>query len=115
MNERIDSILEHMLEDAQDVVAFASDAGSYYAFSQDVKTRKAIVMSLLNIGELVNHLPIDFTDTYPELPWKKMIGMRNLAAHGYHTMHLDVIWDTTQTTVPELLVFLKTLLPFDNR
>ena len=107
MNERTETILEHMLEDAQDVVEFTKDIGTFEAFSQDMKTRKAVVMSLLNIGELANHLPPDFKESYPDLPWRKMIGMRNLAAHGYHTLHLDVIWNTSKTTVVDLLVFLQ--------
>jgi len=107
MKERTEVVLEHMLENAQDVVKFAEEAGSFKVFSEDVKTRKAIIMSLLNIGELANHLPKDFTDAYPDLPWRKMIGMRNLVAHGYHTLHLDVVWDTAQTTVLDLLKFLQ--------
>ena len=114
MNERIEMILEHMLEDAQDIIAFAKEAGSFEVFSKDMKTRKAVVMSLLNIGELANHLPHDYIVAYPEIPWKRMIGMRNFAAHGYHNMSLDIIWETTQIFVPELLAFLKTQLA-DNK
>ena len=110
MNERTKVILEHMLENARDVVIFAEEAGSFKEFSEDVKTRKAIIMSLLNIGELANHLPKDFMDAHPDIPWRKMIGMRNLVAHGYHTLHLNVVWDTTQTTVFDLSEFLQECL-----
>ncbi len=111
MNERTDLILEHMLEDAQDVVDFTARAGSFDVFSQDTMIRKAIVMSLLNIGELANHLPAEYTSAHQEIPWKRMIGMRNFAAHGYHTMSLRAIWDTAQSSVPSLLAFLRTQLP----
>ncbi len=113
MNERVDLILEHMLEDAQDVVDFAGRAGSFEAFSEDTMIRKAIVMSLLNIGELAHHLPVEYTGAHRDIPWKNMIGMRNFAAHGYHTMSLRAIWDTAQTSVPVLLDFLRTQLPSD--
>ena len=107
MNERIEMILEHMLEDAQDIMAFVEEAKSFEVFSQDTKTRKAIVMSLLNIGELANHLPLSFTVAHPSIPWRKMIGMRNFAAHGYHSMNLRIVWNTAETLVPELLEFLE--------
>ena len=110
MNERIRGILEHMLEDTQDVVSFTERVGSYESFCKDTMVRKAVVMSLLNIGELANHLPAEYTETHTEMPWKRMIGMRNLAAHGYHTMSLNIIWDTTQIFIPELLKFLQTQL-----
>ena len=106
MNERVKSILEHMLEDAQDAVTFANELGSLDKLVKDVKTRKAIVMSLLNIGELVNQLPSEYKVANSEIPWKNIIGMRNYAAHGYHTMNYETIWATTQSSVPVLLAFL---------
>ena len=114
MNERVRTILEHMLEDAQDVVTFASDSGSYDAFANDAKTRKAIVMSLLNIGELASQLPSEYKAVHPQIPWKNMIGMRNFAAHGYHMMSLRTVWETTQTPVPELLAFLQSQMSLDT-
>ena len=107
INERIQSILEHMLEDARDVLAFTEEAGSFELFCQDIKARKAVVMSLLNIGELANHLPVDYRNKNTQIPWHRMIGMRNLAAHGYHKMRLETIWETAQTFIPELLAFLR--------
>ena len=106
MNTRVRTILEHMLEDANDAISFANEAGSLEKFTSDVKTRKAVVMSLLNIGELANHLPLDFTKNYNVLPWREMIGMRNLAAHGYHIMNFDVIWGTVKNSLPPLVKFL---------
>jgi uncharacterized protein with HEPN domain len=107
MNERVENILEHMLEDAQDVVALVEEAGSFEVFAQDMKLRKAVVMSLLNIGELASQLPFEYKSAHPEIPWKRMVGMRNFAAHRYHTMNLSTVWTTAQTSVPALLTFLK--------
>lgn len=106
MNTRVKAILEHMLDDANDAISFANEIGSLENFTKDAKTRKAVVMSLLNIGELANHLPSDFTQKYDKLPWRDMIGMRNLAAHGYHIMNFDVIWGTVKNSLPSLAEFL---------
>jgi len=108
MNEKTETILEHMLEDAKDVVAFCEKARSFEDFCQDAMIRKATVMSLLNIGELTSHLPEEYKNAHPEIPWKSMTGMRNFAAHGYHTMNLDTVWNTAQVSVPVLLEFLST-------
>jgi uncharacterized protein with HEPN domain len=32
-----------------------------------------------------------------------MRGMRNRIAHGYFAINLDVVWDTVQTALPDLL------------
>jgi uncharacterized protein with HEPN domain len=92
------------------VIAFVEKAGSLESFRRDALLHKATVMSLLNIGELANHLPGCFTEAHPKIPWKAMIGMRNLAAHGYHVMNFDIVWATAQTSVPELLEFLQSQL-----
>ena len=33
--------------------------------------------------------------------------MRNRIAHGYFDINLDVVWDTLQTALPELLQHLR--------
>jgi uncharacterized protein with HEPN domain len=35
--------------------------------------------------------------------WRGMRGMRNRIAHGYFDINLDVVWETVQTALPELL------------
>src|ERR1700722_313777 len=43
----------------------------------------------------------EFIAGNPEIPWRGMRGMRNRVAHGYFDVHLDVVWDTTQTALPD--------------
>ena len=45
----------------------------------------------------------EFAERHPEVPWRSMRGMRNRIAHGYFDINLDVVWDTVQTALPELL------------
>jgi uncharacterized protein with HEPN domain len=110
MNDRVQGILEHMLEDAQDIASIVAQVGSFEALFCTMMARKAVVMSLLNIGELANHLPVDFTMAYPAIPWRSMIGLRNIAAHGYHQMSKEAIWNTVTVSIPELIAFLETVL-----
>lgn len=107
MNERVKSILEHMLEDAKDIIAFSQAAGSLTELRKSSLIKKGIVMSLLNIGELASKLPSEFTDEHSQIPWRPMVGMRNFAAHGYHIMNLEIVWDTAQTSIPELIDFIE--------
>jgi len=110
MNTRVKSILEHMLEDANDAILFINETKTLENFIKDKKTCKAVIMSLLNIGELANHLPADFTQNHKDLPWRDMINMRNLAAHGYHVMNFDIIWNTAKNSLPPLVKFLTVQL-----
>ncbi|WP_455930060.1 HepT-like ribonuclease domain-containing protein [Pseudomonas fluorescens] len=63
-------------------------------------------MSLIIIGEastkIMDQHP-DFAASHPQIPWRSMRGMRNRIAHGYFDINLDVVWDTIQEALPDLL------------
>ena len=112
MNSRERSILEHMLEDTQDAINFANVAGSIDVFSSNKMICKAVVMSILNIGELTKHLSYDYKAAHSEIPWKNISGMRDVAAHGYHTMNHMIIWDVVKNYLPGLASFLHDQLGY---
>jgi len=63
-------------------------------------------MSLIIIGEAATKVMegyVAFTEAHPQVPWRSMRGMRNHIAHGYFDINLDVVWETVQTALPELL------------
>ncbi len=45
----------------------------------------------------------EFTQIHAQVPWRSMRGMRNRIAHGYFDINLDIVWETVQTALPELL------------
>lgn len=63
-------------------------------------------MSVINLGELTKRLPDDYKRHHIGIPWRKIAGMRDLAAHGYHTMDYEIIWSVAQESIPELLAFI---------
>ncbi|MBO4853457.1 MAG: DUF86 domain-containing protein [Schwartzia sp.] len=76
--------------------------------------QNAISMPLLSIGELANHLSKEFTDAHRKIPWREIVDMRNLFAHGYHTMEPQTIWDTAVSDVPQLNEFCRSVLEKEN-
>lgn len=71
------------------------------AFEADVKTVNAVVRSLEIIGEAARALPPWLTQKYPEA-WSDMIAMRNVLAHGYWSVDLDIVWSTAVDDLPRL-------------
>lgn len=72
-------------------------------FQEDKRTQQAVIMSLIIIGEAATKVMdgfAEFAQAHVEVPWR---GMRNRIAHGYFDINLDVVWDTVQTALPELL------------
>ena len=78
MSIRVQNILEHMLEDVLDAMRFAKEVGNVDDFSSNKLYRKAVIMSILNIGELAKSLPPEFKIVHNEIPWKKISGMRDV-------------------------------------
>ena len=102
---RLPDYLDHMRQAATDACGFVEGLGKV-DFLEDKRTQQAVIMSLIIIGEAATKAMAsyaEFTQTHPEVPWRGMRGMRNRIAHGYFDINLDVVWETVQTALPELL------------
>jgi len=106
MNEnRLPDYLDHMLEAAQQACSYAEGLRKK-DFIADKRTQQAVILNLVIIGEAATKLLKDyskFLDQHPDVPWRSMKGMRNRIAHGYFDIDLDVVWETMQTALPQLL------------
>lgn len=71
-------------------------------FADDVMVRSAVAYQLVIIGEAVGHLSQALRDRYPEVPWKAIKGLRNIAAHEYHRVDHQTVWAAAAFEVPRL-------------
>lgn len=69
---------------------------------RDTLFRLAAERAVEVIGEAANRLPEELRDKHPEVPWHRVIGMRNWLAHGYDAVDLDVLWDVLARRLDEL-------------
>lgn len=102
---RLPDYIDHMQQAATDACSFV-DGLDQADFLDDKRTQQAVIMSLIIIGEAATKVMdgyAEFTQAHPEVPWRSMRGMRNRIAHGYFDINLDVVWETVQTALPELL------------
>ena len=83
---------------------------SYESFIADEEKKRAISMTLINIGELARVLTDDLKNKATDIPFKEITATRNIAAHGYHALNFDYIWDTVKTDIPDLEKKVKALL-----
>ena len=114
MNEnRLADYLDHMQQAATDAFTFVHGMAQD-DFRQDRRTQQAVIMSLIIVGEaatkVMDGYP-EFAKTHAQVPWRSMRGMRNRIAHGYFDINLDVVWDTVQTALPQLLEQLASVRP----
>lgn len=102
---RLPDYLDHIQQAAADARYFVEGLDKD-DFLEDKRTQKAVIMSLIIIGEAATKVMdgyAEFTQTHTEVPWRSMRNMRNRMAHGYFDINLDVVWETVQEWLPELL------------
>ncbi|MGC2211080.1 MAG: DUF86 domain-containing protein [Candidatus Korobacteraceae bacterium] len=102
---RLSDYLDHMQQAATDACAFVKGLDKA-DFLEDKRTQQAVIMSLIIIGEAATKVMdgyAEFTQAHAQVPWRGMRGMRNRITHGYFDINLNVVWDTVQTALPELL------------
>jgi uncharacterized protein with HEPN domain len=102
---RLSDYLDHMQQAATDACSFVEGLVKE-DFLEDKRTQQAVIMSLIIIGEAATKVIdgyAEFAQVHVKVPWHNMRGMRNRIAHGYFDINLDVVWDTVQAALPELL------------
>ena len=68
------------------------------------KTVYSVVRAIEIIGEATKNIPKQIKKKYPEVPWKKMAGMRDRLVHEYFGIDLEILWGTAKEDVPQLRV-----------
>ncbi len=62
-------------------------------------------------GEAAARVSAEFRAAHPEVPWRAIIGQRNVLAHKYGEIEQDRIWTVATTDIPHLIGQLEPLIP----
>jgi len=80
-------------------------------FNADPLLQDGIVHQIQIVGEAAGRITEELRDAHPEIPWRRVIGMRHWLVHGYRNLDLDRVWDTAQNWLPPLIAALELLVP----
>ena len=83
-------------------------------FCEDALRQAAVVREFEIIGEAAKRVSDGFRDAHPEIPWKRMAGMRDILIHAYDHVDVDEVWYVAQTSVPELIRLIEPLVPAEG-
>lgn len=81
-----------------DMVTYAQYARAHVrgfdraAFEADLKTVHAVTRCIEIIGEAAGRVPDDVRRRAADVPWRQIIATRNVLAHGYGQVSLDILW-----------------------
>ena len=58
--------------------------------------KRAISMTVINVGELIKVVTDDMRQAHPEVPWKAAAGLRDITAHRYQTLRMEDVYVTAK-------------------
>ncbi|MBW4690569.1 MAG: DUF86 domain-containing protein [Lyngbya sp. HA4199-MV5] len=80
------------------------------AFEQSELIQVWMVRHLEIIGEAARVLSDRLKAQHPEVPWRKIAGLRNIAVHEYFRVELSIVWDIIQNDLTELKAQIEAVL-----
>jgi uncharacterized protein with HEPN domain len=104
--------LRDILECIEEILEFTAGM-TEETFEADAKTCKAVLADFAILGEAAAHLPTEVIETYPDVPWASMRGMRNLVVHAYFHVEATIVWQTVREDLPALATRIRRVLDAD--
>lgn len=71
-------------------------------FEHDKKLQDAVIRRIEIIGEAAKHVPESLRKKYPNVPWQKIAGVRDVMIHGYFSVLLERVWNILHEDLPRL-------------
>lgn len=98
--------LGDILEAARRIATYVKDTDQAQFFADQLK-QDAVVRRIEIIGEAAAHLTEETRSAIPGLPFRKMRGMRNIVAHDYANVDVNIVWQVAAVHVPEICTVLE--------
>lgn len=107
------SYLADMLKFAREVLAF-TEGRSRTDYDKDTVLRRAVERATELIGEAASNVSDSARAAHPEIPWRKIIGQRNVLIHDYGDVDDDLVWNLVELEIPALASILDRIVREDH-
>ena len=101
--------VEDMLEATNKIERYTKGM-SYSKFESSEVIVDAVIRNIEIIGEAAKNIPEEIKEKYPDIPWHRIIGLRNIAIHEYFGVDLNIIWEIITKNLPETKPRIETML-----
>lgn len=101
--------LRHILLAIEEIASYTQGV-NLEQFSSSSLIFSACVRQVAIIGEASARLSETLRNQHPEVPWKTIIGMRNIIIHNYFGVSIQFVWSTIENDLPILKTQIETIL-----
>ncbi len=109
MPQRDLSYLTDIIQAAKQIQAFVQGVDKEQ-FNNSSLIQSAVIRQIEIIGEATKRLSEKFKLEHPEIPWKKIAGMRDILIHAYDHVDIDEVWNAAETSIPALVKQIEPLI-----
>jgi uncharacterized protein with HEPN domain len=79
-------------------------------FLNNSMMRFACIKQIEIIGEASNHISEELKDSFEDIEWRKIVGLRNILVHEYFGIINRIVWGILQNDIPDLKVKIENIL-----
>jgi uncharacterized protein with HEPN domain len=101
MKKDIKVFLEHILESINLIEEYMQNK-TKTEFLETKQLQDAVIRRIEIIGEAVKNIPDDIKGKFKDIPWRNIMGMRDILIHQYFGVDLELTWEVINNNIPEL-------------
>jgi uncharacterized protein with HEPN domain len=93
--------LDDILESISKIEEYLKDV-TELSFEINFEKQDAVIRRFEIIGEAVKQIPASVKNKYPEIPWRKIAGLRDISIHNYFGLSPNLVWKVAKEDAPDL-------------
>jgi uncharacterized protein with HEPN domain len=110
LERRDAALLWDILEAARRATEF-TQGKTFSDYQTNPLVQYAVERALEIVGEAANRISATLQEAHPEIPWRKMVGLRNVLIHEYGEIDHALVWAVVQEHLPILMAQVEPLVP----
>ncbi len=110
MKRRLPKLFIEDILEAMEKIERSTKGSTYEQFVKNEILVDAVIRNLEVIGEASNNIPEEVREKYSQIPWKRMVGLRNIVIHEYFGVDLSILWEIVTRNLPETKSLIEKIL-----